>query len=127
MTLPYYIISYHPFILPTAHPSAETLELRLCSVDGEGSQKTLYKTHFTYFLDQKAAMAEMLLSSVYDGGRALQLQYSLFPPSSSTTDVVRDHDLTLTEALDHAKIPEGWSMLGPSGREGGQINTVAGK
>lgn len=107
------------------HPTAETVELLLCSVDGSGQEKVLCKSHFTYFLDQKP-MTELLLRSVFDGENPLDLQSGLVPPLSSA-DALREYDRSLSEALAEAEIPEGWSLVGSTGREGRRISTVEGE
>lgn len=112
------------------HPTAETVELLLCSVDGSGQEKVLCKSHFTYFLDQKPMtellMTELLLRSVFDGENSLDLQSGLVPPLSSA-DALREYDRSLSEALAEAEIPEGWSLVGSTGREGRRISTVEGE
>lgn len=94
-------------------------------MDESGQEKKLYQTHFTYFFNQKAFMADVMLQSAFDGGRSLQLQYSLFQLSSA--DAVREYDILLMEALSETKLPEGWSMVGTSGRGGRGISTVEGE
>ena len=114
-------------VLYVGHSTPEMVELSLCSVDDRGQERTLYKTNFTYFFDQKAFMADLMLQSVSDDGRGLELQYGLFPPLSSP-DAVRDYDVYLTEALCEAKIPEGWSLVGAMAREEEvRTRTVEGK
>lgn len=119
-------VPYQHYLPYTGHSTAETVELNLCCVDDRGLEKTLYKTHFTYFFDQKAFMADLMLQSASDGGSSLQVHYGLFSPLSSA-DAVRDYDMYLTEALSEAKIPEGWSMVGSKGRHGQRISAVDGE
>ena len=111
----------------TAHGTAEVVELRLClcSVDEKGVEKTLYRTNFTYFFDQKAFMAEAMLQSV-SNNKTSQLLYGLLPPLSSA-EAVRDYDMYLTEAVSEVAIPEGWNMVGSKGKGGNAITTVEGE
>lgn len=110
-----------------AHSGPETVQLSLCSANESGQEKTFYTTHFTYYFDQKAVMADLLLQSVYDGGTSLHVHYGLFPPLPSA-DAVREYDVALTEALQDAKFPDGWNLLGSMGKgEEQRIETVEGE
>lgn len=113
-------------MISLGHSTAETVELSVCSVDERGLERTLYKTNFTYFFDQKAFMADMMLQSGVVGESSLQLQYGLFPPLSSA-DALHDYDLYLMEALSEVTIPEGWSMVGTAGKDGRRISSVEGE
>lgn len=110
----------------SAHSSAEAVELKLCCMDESGHERCLYKTGFTYFFDQKAFVVDMMVQSAFDGGSSLQLQYGLFPPLSSS-EAVREYDLFLTDALRGTQLPQGWSVVGVSGRGGRRVSTVDGK
>lgn len=109
-----------------AHSTPETVDLKLCSVDENGQVKNLlYQTHFTYFLDQKSQMTDLMIQSAYDGLHSLQLQCMLSPPPSSP-EALREYDTFLRDCLSASQLPEGWNMVG-SGKEGRIINTVAGE
>ena len=95
------------------------VELKVCTVDEGGLERTVFKTEFTYFFDQKAFMADMMFQCTLDG------MYGLFPPLSSADDV-RDFDLYLVDALSEVEVPEGWSMVGTTGVDGKLINSVEG-
>lgn len=100
------------------------MKLILCSVDESGLERTLYKTNFTYFFDQKAFMADMMYQSACDGGSSSL--YGLLPPLSSP-DAVREYDLYLMEALNDVEVPKGWSMVGTAGKDRQLISTVEGE
>ena len=96
-------------------------------MDKAGLERTVYKTHFTYF-DQKGFMADIMVQSAYDGvsellsshlWNSLQMQFS--------AGAVREYDLFLTEALRDAQLPEGWSLVGLVGRGGKRLSTVDGE
>ncbi len=72
-------------------------------------------------------MADLLVQSVYDGGNSLNVHYGLFPPVPSP-EAMREYDVSLTDALRDAQMPEGWSILGSSGKgEGQRMDTVEGE
>jgi hypothetical protein len=108
-------------ILLLGHSIAEKVELKVCFVDEEGLERTVYKTNFTYFFDERALMADMMFQSTLDGGNSL---CGLFPPLSSS-DAVREYDLYLVDVLSGAQVPKGWNMVGS--KDGKPMSTVEGK
>lgn len=91
-------------------------------MDMNGQEKPVYKTKFIYFFDEKRFVNEVLLQS---GGSSL-LSYDPFPLLSSP-EALREYDLSLVEAMKGITIPEGWSIVGSSGRQGRRISTVDGQ
>ena len=90
----------------------------VCYIDEDGTQRTLFKTQFTYTVDEKQYMAELLIQS--GGERGTPLQYSLFPPLP-TAEALREFDRSLTEALEATELPEGWSLVGLRGEPEGSV------
>ena len=93
----------------SAHRVAETIDLFVCYRAESGEQRTLYQTKFAYTVDEKQFMAELLVQSVSESG--VPLQYSLLPPLP-TADALREFDCSLTEALQEAELPTGWTLVG---------------
>ena len=87
-------------------------------MDEKGQEKCLYKTNFTYFMDEKTVLADVMLRGAYD---ELCKQFPVF----SSADDVREFDMLLTEAMRDSTVPENWSMVMGGTDKGGE--TVNGK
>ena len=96
-----------PLSLGIGHDLIEDVQLKVC-LNHNGHQSTLFQSLFTYTVDEKGYLAELLVQSVADSGIPI---YCVFPPLP-TVDALREFDQSLTEALKNATLPEGWSLVG---------------
>lgn len=101
-----------PSLLPLpsfalAHSITEDVQLMVC-LNQNGCRCTLFQSHFTYTVDEKCYLAELLVQSVADSGIPI---YCVFPPLLNV-DALREFDQSLTEALKSTQLPEGWSLVG---------------
>ena len=112
----------------TAHSLAETVELSVCCRGAEGEWLTLHKTQFSYTLDEKQFLAELLKQSrAGECGIPSQNNSSLSLPQS--TDDLRAFDRSLTEALQTTDLPAAWNLAsGDDGvMEAGALGSVKGE
>ena len=60
-------------------------------------------------------MPKLLRQSLLDMGRSIPLLYSVFP-THLTPDEVQRYDKSLTDMMQEVDLPDGWSMVKPSGK-----------